>query len=73
MAAGFMKKKIVPNGKKTKCSISAGEGNCLLTRFRPSTPGAGITGMNFFQKIKQYPGDTGARTAEENWQGRRSQ
>lgn len=23
----------------------------------------------FLQKIKQYPGDTGARTAEENWQG----
>lgn len=58
---GFYEKKIVPNGKKTKCSISAEEENCLLTRFQPSTPGAGITGMNFFQKLKQYPGDTSAQ------------
>ena len=70
---GFYEEKDCSKWKKPKWSISAEEENCLLTRFQPSTPGAGITGMNFLQKIKQYPGDTGARTAEGNWQGRRSQ
>lgn len=70
---GFYEKKDCSKWEKPKCSIYAEEVNCLSTWFQPSTPGAGITGMNFLQKIKQYPGNTGARTAGENWQGRRSQ